>query len=179
MLTYPEIDPIIFSIGPLAIRWYGLMYVVGFLLGWWLARRRAIKPWSIIKPAQVDDLVFYTMLGVIVGGRVGYGLFYGTEQLFDGGNDPQNREDMFLGNPAQGLDPFDTSHDTFQYTAELIRLRREHTALRRGGVSITWTTDRPRGERDESDHNGGCNLGRPSRHPSPDTRRGRRPWCRR
>ena len=82
MLTYPEIDPIIFSIGPLAIRWYGLMYVVGFLLGWWLARRRAIKPWSIIKPAQVDDLVFYTMLGVIIGGRVGYALFYGTEQLF-------------------------------------------------------------------------------------------------
>ena len=81
MLTYPDIDPIIFSIGPLAIRWYGLMYVVGFLLGWWLARQRAIKPWSIIKPAQVDDLVFYTMLGVIIGGRVGYALFYGTEQL--------------------------------------------------------------------------------------------------
>ena len=40
MLTFPEIDPIIFSIGPLAVRWYGLMYVVGFLLGWWLARRR-------------------------------------------------------------------------------------------------------------------------------------------
>ena len=81
MLTYPEIDPIIFSIGPLAVRWYGLMYVVGFLLGWWLARRRANKPWSIIKPEQVDDLVFYTMLGVIIGGRVGYAFFYGTEQL--------------------------------------------------------------------------------------------------
>ncbi len=81
MLTYPEIDPIIFSLGPLAIRWYGLMYVVGFVLAWWLARRRSQEKWSVIKPEQVDDLVFYAMLGVILGGRVGYALFYGTEQL--------------------------------------------------------------------------------------------------
>ena len=81
MLTYPEIDPVIFSIGFLKIRWYGLMYVIGFVFAWWLARRRAIKPWSIIKPEQVDDLVFYAMLGVILGGRVGYALFYGTEQF--------------------------------------------------------------------------------------------------
>ena len=81
MLTYPEIDPVIFSIGFLKIRWYGLMYVIGFLLAWWLARRRALNSWSIIKPGQVDDLVFYAMLGVIVGGRLGYALFYGTEQL--------------------------------------------------------------------------------------------------
>jgi phosphatidylglycerol:prolipoprotein diacylglycerol transferase len=81
MLTYPEIDPIIFALGPLKIRWYGLMYVIAFLLAWWLARKRAIKSWSIIKPAQVDDLLFYGMLGVIVGGRLGYALFYGWEQL--------------------------------------------------------------------------------------------------
>jgi len=81
MLTYPEIDPVIFSIGFLKIRWYGLMYVIGFLLAWWLARNRALKPWSVIKPGQVDDLVFFAMLGVIVGGRLGYALFYGTEQL--------------------------------------------------------------------------------------------------
>ena len=81
MLTYPEIDPIIFSIGPLAIRWYGLMYVIGFVLAWWLARRRAQEKWSVIKPEQVDDLVFYAMLGVILGGRVGYALFYGTDQF--------------------------------------------------------------------------------------------------
>ena len=81
MLTYPEIDPIIFGIGPLKIRWYGLMYVIGFLLAWWLARRRAKSSWSIIKPEQVDDLLFYGMLGVIVGGRVGYALFYGFDQL--------------------------------------------------------------------------------------------------
>ncbi|HEX9851700.1 MAG TPA: prolipoprotein diacylglyceryl transferase family protein, partial [Woeseiaceae bacterium] len=70
MLTYPQIDPIIFSIGPLGpvpavhVRWYGLMYVIGFVLAWWLARIRARSAWSVIKPAQVDDLIFYSMLGV-------------------------------------------------------------------------------------------------------------------
>ena len=81
MLTYPEIDPIIFSIGAVKIRWYGLMYVVGFLLAWWLARRRCQRAESPINAEQVDDLVFYGMLGVILGGRIGYALFYGTEQL--------------------------------------------------------------------------------------------------
>ena len=81
MLTYPEIDPVIFSIGFLKIRWYGLMYVVGFVFAWWLARRRALESWSIIKPAQVDDLLFFGMLGVIVGGRVGYVFVYGFDQL--------------------------------------------------------------------------------------------------
>ena len=81
MLTYPDIDPVIFGLGPLKIRWYGLMYVIGFLLAWWLARRRAQRSWSLIKPGQVDDLVFYAMLGVILGGRIGYAVFYGTDQL--------------------------------------------------------------------------------------------------
>ena len=81
MLTYPEIDPIIFALGPIKVRWYGLMYVLAFVMAWWLARRRAEKSGSIIKPAQVDDLMFYGMLGVIVGGRLGYALFYGFEQL--------------------------------------------------------------------------------------------------
>lgn len=81
MLNYPEIDPIIFSLGVVKVRWYGLMYVVGFLLGWWLARIRANKSWSVIKPSQVDDLIFYAMLGVIIGGRLGYSLFYGWQQL--------------------------------------------------------------------------------------------------
>ena len=81
MLTYPEIDPIIFAIGWIKIRWYGLMYVIGFLLAWWLARKQAQKSWSAIKLEQVDDLLFYGMLGVIVGGRLGYSLFYGFDQL--------------------------------------------------------------------------------------------------
>ena len=81
MLTYPEIDPVIFSIGFVKIRWYGLMYVIGFVIAWFLARRRSRAPWSIIKPKQVDDLIFYCMLGVILGGRLGYVLFYGFENL--------------------------------------------------------------------------------------------------
>ncbi|MCO4811473.1 MAG: prolipoprotein diacylglyceryl transferase, partial [Gammaproteobacteria bacterium] len=59
MLTYPEIDPIIFSIGFVKIRWYGLMYVIGFLLSWWLARRRCQRTDSPINAEQVDDLIFY------------------------------------------------------------------------------------------------------------------------
>jgi len=83
MLTYPEIDPGIFAIGVLKVRWYGLMYVIGFVIAWFLARRRSAQPWSVIRPEQVDDLIFYAMLGVIVGGRVGYVLFYGFEYLKD------------------------------------------------------------------------------------------------
>ncbi|HEX7718223.1 MAG TPA: prolipoprotein diacylglyceryl transferase, partial [Woeseiaceae bacterium] len=81
MLTYPEIDPVIFSIGFVKVRWYGLMYVIGFVLAWWLARIRAKQADSILKPQQVDDLIFYGMLGVILGGRLGYSLFYGWDEL--------------------------------------------------------------------------------------------------
>ena len=81
MLTFPDFDPIIFEIGPLAIRWYGLTYVVGFVLAWWLARRRCQRADSPVNAEQVDDLMFYGMLGVILGGRIGYALIYGTEQL--------------------------------------------------------------------------------------------------
>jgi phosphatidylglycerol:prolipoprotein diacylglycerol transferase len=81
MIDYPTIDPVIFSIGPLAIRWYGLMYLLGFAAGWWLARRRCTRPDSPVTPAQVDDLAFYVMLGVILGGRIGYTLIYGWDQI--------------------------------------------------------------------------------------------------
>ncbi|MBT8085298.1 MAG: prolipoprotein diacylglyceryl transferase [Woeseia sp.] len=81
MLTYPSFDPVIFEIGFFKVRWYGLMYVIGFVLAWWLARRRAEKSWTPVKPVQVDDLIFYCMIGVIVGGRLGYCLVYGWEQL--------------------------------------------------------------------------------------------------
>ncbi len=81
MFVYPEIDPIIFSIGFIKIRWYGLMYVIGFVFAWWLARRRCQRADSPVDPSQVDDLIFYAMLGVIVGGRVGYCLVYGWDEL--------------------------------------------------------------------------------------------------
>lgn len=84
MIVYPDIDPVIFSIGPLKIRWYGMMYVVGFLIAWWLARRRARAAHSPIKTVQqADDLIFYAMLGVIVGGRIGHALFYSETSFFD------------------------------------------------------------------------------------------------
>jgi len=76
VLTHPNIDPVAFSIGPLAVRWYGLMYLVGFALGWWLALRRISSNLSPITRAQLDDLLFLVVLGVILGGRLGYVLFY-------------------------------------------------------------------------------------------------------
>lgn len=81
MIPYPAIDPIIFSVGPLAVRWYGLMYVIGFAAAWWLARRRAARPDSTWQPADVDDLIFYAAIGVILGGRLGWIAFYGGEQV--------------------------------------------------------------------------------------------------
>jgi phosphatidylglycerol:prolipoprotein diacylglycerol transferase len=83
MFTYPEIDPIIFEIGFLKVRWYGMMYVVGFLFAWWLARLRAVRADSPVNREQVDDLIFYAMLGVILGGRLGYVLFYGIDEFLD------------------------------------------------------------------------------------------------
>ena len=76
MLVHPQIDPIAFSIGPLAVRWYGLMYLVGFAAAWWLGTRRIAKGLAPITRAQFDDLIFFAVLGVIVGGRLGYVLFY-------------------------------------------------------------------------------------------------------
>jgi phosphatidylglycerol:prolipoprotein diacylglycerol transferase len=81
MLTYPAINPEIFGIGAVAIRWYGLTYVIAFALGWWLARRRASTPGSTWSAQEVDDLIFYCALGVILGGRVGWVLFYGFEDM--------------------------------------------------------------------------------------------------
>ena len=83
MIQYPAIDPIIVSLGPLAIRWYGLTYVIAFAVAWWLGRRRAAQPGSTWKPTDVDDLIFYGALGVILGGRIGWVLFYGFERLID------------------------------------------------------------------------------------------------
>ena len=76
LLTHPNIDPIAFSIGPLAVRWYGLMYLAGFAIGWWLGTGRIAKGQAPITRAQLDDLLFLVVLGVIFGGRLGYVLFY-------------------------------------------------------------------------------------------------------
>ncbi len=71
------LDPIAFSIGPLAIRWYGLMYLVGFVLFLVLGKLRARDSWRDMSSQDVDDLLFYGMIGTIIGGRLGHVLFYG------------------------------------------------------------------------------------------------------
>ncbi len=77
MLIHPQIDPIALQIGPLAIRWYGLMYLIGFGAFFFLGRMRARRDaWRGIDAALIDDLLFYGVLGVILGGRLGYVLFY-------------------------------------------------------------------------------------------------------
>lgn len=80
MLIHPQFDPIAFSLGPLAVRWYGLMYLLAFFQFWWLGRHRiqthpqlSQAGWTV---QQLDDLLFYGVLGVILGGRLGQVLFY-------------------------------------------------------------------------------------------------------
>lgn len=76
MLTYPEIDPIAITIN---VRWYGLMYLAAFVSAWWLATNRARRENSIFTPEQVGDLIFYGAMGIVLGGRLGYVLFYGLD----------------------------------------------------------------------------------------------------
>ncbi|MFT5391253.1 MAG: phosphatidylglycerol:prolipoprotein diacylglycerol transferase [Gammaproteobacteria bacterium] len=75
-MLYPDIDPVALQLGPVAIHWYGIMYLVGFAGAWWLGRYRARQVWRGWNEAQVDDLIFYAALGVVLGGRLGYVLFY-------------------------------------------------------------------------------------------------------
>jgi len=83
MLTYPQIDPVAVAIGPLKIHWYGLMYLIGFAGVWLLGKHRAKRPDSVIQPEAIDDLVYYGALGVILGGRIGYILFYNFAQFLE------------------------------------------------------------------------------------------------
>ena len=76
MLVHPSIDPVAFAIGPLAVRWYGLMYLAGFAAGWWLGLKRIDRGVAPVSRRQFDDLLFVAVLGVILGGRLGYVLFY-------------------------------------------------------------------------------------------------------
>ena len=73
---HPQIDPVAIAIGPIAIRWYGLMYLAAFGAFWWLGRRRIDQGLAPVRREQLDDLLFLGVVGVIVGGRVGYVLFY-------------------------------------------------------------------------------------------------------
>jgi phosphatidylglycerol:prolipoprotein diacylglycerol transferase len=93
-LTYPHIDPVALSIGPLpyiditlAIRWYSLAYIAGIMLGWWyVAREHARKPIPNLSKQALDDIIMWAVIGVIGGGRLGYVLFY--------------KPDYYLSNPS-------------------------------------------------------------------------------
>jgi phosphatidylglycerol:prolipoprotein diacylglycerol transferase len=81
-MPFPNIDPVAFSIGPLAVHWYGLAYVAGIMLGWFYARRLAANAslWkdgqSPITAVQLDDFLVWVAAGIVLGGRIGYILFY-------------------------------------------------------------------------------------------------------
>ncbi|WP_115707562.1 prolipoprotein diacylglyceryl transferase [Legionella sainthelensi] len=81
MLTFPYINPIAFSIGPLEVHWYGLMYLLGFVSAWLLAHWRSKHYKLDWTSEQISDLIFYAALGVIIGGRMGYMLFYDFPEL--------------------------------------------------------------------------------------------------
>jgi phosphatidylglycerol---prolipoprotein diacylglyceryl transferase len=90
MLVHPQFDPVAIHLGPIEIRWYGLMYVIGFVvmlvLGRYRIRTRPDLGWSL---RELDDLIFYGVIGVILGGRIGYILFY--------------KPDYYLANPGEAL----------------------------------------------------------------------------
>lgn len=93
MFIHPQFDPIALSVGPLALRWYGLMYLLAFiafmLLGRVHSRRLLAQGVSVPDAKQIDDLLFYGVLGVVLGGRIGYVLFYKPE--------------YYLGHPFEAL----------------------------------------------------------------------------
>lgn len=87
-LAFPNIDPIIFSIGPFAVHWYGLGYVIGIMFAWWYGKKllRNHRLWannqSPMQPEALDDFVVWAALGVVLGGRLGYVLFYNPAYYF-------------------------------------------------------------------------------------------------
>jgi len=83
MIAYPSIDPVVLALGPVKIHWYGLMYLLAFASVWWLGKHRANQSQSIIRPDQIDDLVFYGALGVVLGGRIGSVFFYNLDSFID------------------------------------------------------------------------------------------------
>ncbi len=77
-MTFPQIDPVIFQIGPLAVRWYGMMYLLGFVCGYFVMCHVARLRQYPVNKEQISDLLFNIVLGVVLGGRLGYTLFYNS-----------------------------------------------------------------------------------------------------
>lgn len=84
MIPFPNIDPVALQLGPVAIHWYGIAYIVGIGLGWWMLLRDADLPGSEWTHEDVSDVVFFAAIGGVLGGRIGYTLFYNfNETLSD------------------------------------------------------------------------------------------------
>jgi phosphatidylglycerol:prolipoprotein diacylglycerol transferase len=83
VLIHPNFDPVAFHLGPLAVRWYGIMYLVGFAVAFWLGRLRIKRgETGRVTYVALDDLLFFGVLGVVLGGRLGYVLFYKPDYYF-------------------------------------------------------------------------------------------------
>src|SRR5437899_2964856 len=76
LIPYPEIDPVLVQLGPFAIRWYALAYIAGLVIGWRIMRRVCEQPPRLLTPDKIDDFLLWAALGVILGGRLGYVVFY-------------------------------------------------------------------------------------------------------
>lgn len=83
MIRFPDIDPVALQLGPVAIHWYGIAYIVGIGLGWLLLRRMAARDDVDWTTEDVADVVFFAALGGVLGGRIGYALFYNFADLLD------------------------------------------------------------------------------------------------
>ena len=81
MIEFPSIDPVAISLGPIKVHWYGLMYLLAFFSAWWLGKRRARLEWTPVNPEQIDDLIFYGAVGVVLGGRIGSVIFYNFDNF--------------------------------------------------------------------------------------------------
>lgn len=83
VLMFPQFDPVVVAVGPLAIRWYALAYITALVLGWRLVRRWVLEAPVVATPLQVDDFLTWATLGVVLGGRLGYVLFYQPGFFFE------------------------------------------------------------------------------------------------
>ena len=96
LIPYPEIDPVLVQLGPFAIRWYALAYIAGLVIGWQIMRRVCDQPPKLLSPVKIDDFLLWAALGVILGGRLGYVLFY--------------KPGFYLANPLADPDPVGRRH---------------------------------------------------------------------
>jgi phosphatidylglycerol---prolipoprotein diacylglyceryl transferase len=80
ILSHPLLDPVLLRIGPLEVRWYGVMYLLGFVLGYFVIRSELKRKQGAVPVEAADDLLFYLIIGLLLGGRIGYVLFYNLKE---------------------------------------------------------------------------------------------------